>query len=92
MPREIIAGSADFKIEVVWRRGLYAQLAVRGCHSTLAEVVAGGVGDEPETFDGLWADLDVERIDNLMKVLRRARKQLVEMPDRDADEAYKPLL
>lgn len=82
MPREIVAGSPQsFNIEVVWRRGMYAQIGVRTRE-----------GETLDAIESLWADLDLEKIDNLMKVLRKVRKQLVMPPNQSADETYKPIL
>lgn len=92
MPREIVAvGPQSFGIEVVWRRGSFAQIGIRTREGEkLVDIVKDA--SDGEDFDSLWADLDLEQIDNLMKVLRRVRKQLVMAPNPDADEAYKPIL
>lgn len=83
MPRETVATERDFRIDLVWRRGVYAQLGV--------------VSDEPvDTKDvlgtySLWGDLSVADVDHLMKVLRRVKRQLQLAPNEQADDRYAPL-
>ena len=83
MPRETVHRDKDFRTEVVWARGTYAQLGVVSDEPV-------DVADTHGTYS-LWSDMSVEDIDRLMKVLRRVKRQLLESPDRDKDEKYKPL-
>lgn len=83
MPRETI-NKGDLTTQIVWRRGLYAQIGV------VSDKPVRAIKDTHGTYS-LWSDLDAAGVDRLMKVLRRVKRQLELEPDDDADGAYVPV-
>jgi hypothetical protein len=76
MPRENISGGHGARIEVTWRKGVWAQVGV--CQDT---EIGGPDLKNVEDGYGIWADLDLDSITRLQKVLRRVKRQLQEEPD-----------
>jgi hypothetical protein len=80
MPKERIesAGYRQFDIIVGWdKEAEYAQLAVVQYPE---DEPAIKIGKSDEVFDGLWATLSPEVIDELIKVLRKAKRQAFPKP------------
>lgn len=78
MPKERInsAGYRQFDILVGWdKEAQYAQLAVVQ-HPDDAPSIQ--IGDQ--IFDSVWANLNPEVIDQLIKVLRKAKRQAFPKP------------
>lgn len=74
MPRETI-GTRGNHTEIAWVKGKYAQVGVVSMEPLPADL------KNLEDGYGLWADLDVEGIDRLQKILRRVKRQLEMEPD-----------
>lgn len=93
MPRETIttpgSGPGGLDIELVWSRGLYAQLGVVTKDGTPLKLWLETWEDD--SYNSVWADLDVETVDRMLKVLRRVKRQLAAEPNRARDESYTPL-
>lgn len=73
MPREMVesAGLRMFDIHVGWsKEGEFAQLGVEVTPDSEDTVTVDGV-----EVNGLWATLSPENIDQLIKVLRKAKRQ-----------------
>ena len=79
MPREIISSvhTDDFRIEVGWEKGRFAQIAV----TTDQKLKVADLKNVGSSGIGLRATLDVDTITQLQKVLARAKKQLQMEPD-----------
>lgn len=87
MPRETVAaGRGQFKVQVVWKRGIHAQLGIVNDGNECKIVDKDG-----NEFNSIWSDLDVDDVDQLQKVLRRVKRQLVAAPSTKKDDAYRPL-
>jgi len=79
MPREVIKShpNTDFATEIGWEKGRTAQLGV----TTTAKVKVAELKNVGSSGIGLWCSLTPESIDELIKVLRKAKRQLLLDPD-----------
>jgi hypothetical protein len=72
MPKETVGNTGPFRTVVGWsKEASYAQLGVVSSDGS-AEI---RLGDSDQTYDSVWADLTEESIDELIKLLRKVKRQ-----------------
>lgn len=83
MPKEIIKDqSGPFEIKVTWSRGSWAQIATvlpEGEERHFEAILEAWKEEGNSMSHGMVATLSPESIDQLIKVLKRVKKQITEV-------------